>query len=190
MILCVTGLPGSGKTTVARILKRKGYRLVEMRDGVVDAMAKKHIAITPDSIREYSIKIRRKYGKQIVARYAMRTIRKLPKKSKIAIVGIRSVQEMQYIKKNLHAIRVIGVIAPRMMRYKRLADRGSNRDTRDFKKFEERERQELLGYSGNGKKLEGVGALVDHADFIISNADSYPKLVKDVNWLLAKMAMA
>ncbi|MDE1845840.1 MAG: AAA family ATPase [Candidatus Micrarchaeota archaeon] len=187
MIVCVAGLPGSGKTTVAKLLKKRGFELVEMGDLVREKMKEKKIAITPESIKKYAISIRTKYGKGIVAKYAMLKIKEISQKKNVAIIGIRSMQEFAAFKKKFKGIRIIAVVAPTKQRYERLVKRSWANDPKNFAKFEERERQERAGYAKHGKKTEGVLSLVDNADYLICNTENFVRLSKDMNILTAKL---
>lgn len=187
MIVCVTGLPGSGKSTVAKLLKKKGFELVEMGDTVREKMKEKKIAITPESIRKYSVSIRRKFGKEVVAKYAIQKIAKIKEGKNIAIIGIRSVQELKIFKRRMHDIKVIAVVAPTKARYARLVRRGYANDPKAFKQFEDREKEERLGYAKGAKKGEGVLGLVEHADYLICNTENFMRLSKDINILTFKL---
>lgn len=187
MMLCVTGLPGSGKSTVAKLLKKKGFALIEMGDIVREMMKQKKIAITPESIRKYAVSIRRKYGKEVIAKQAIAKIKSIKQGTNIAIVGMRSVQELKTFKRKVKDLKVIAVVAPTKARYERLVRRGYANDPKAFAQFEERERQERLGYAKGAKKGEGVLGLIDHADYLICNTENFVRLSKDINILTAKL---
>lgn len=187
MIVCVTGLPGSGKTTVAKLLKKKGFELIEMGDLVREKMKEKKIAINPDSIKKYAIMVRRKYGKGIVAKYAMLKVKQISEKKNVAIIGIRSMQELAVFKRKFKGIMIIAVVAPTKQRYERLVKRSWANDPKNFAKFEEREKQERMGYAKSGKNSEGVLGLVDNADYLICNTENFVRLSKDINILTAKL---
>ncbi|MDE1825136.1 MAG: AAA family ATPase [Candidatus Micrarchaeota archaeon] len=188
MIICVTGLPGSGKSTVAKLLRKRGFQQVEMRDAVIGRMKQKGMKITPDTVKKYAISVRKKYGKNIVAKYTMQNIVKMHRSKGIAIIGIRSIQEMEFFRKRFEgSIYMVAVVAPVKLRYERLVERGWPNDPHSFAKFEEREKQEMIGYAKNGKKSEGVIGLIDTADYLVCNTETFMKLSKDMNRLLAKI---
>ncbi|MDE1850692.1 MAG: AAA family ATPase [Candidatus Micrarchaeota archaeon] len=192
MIIVVTGLPGSGKGVVAKILKRKGFRIVEMGDQVREKMAEDGIAPGGDRIRRYSVVMRKKYGKDIVARMAVEKVAKYVKSKKnIAIVGVRDVPEMKYLKKTLKKLYIVGIVAPVEVRFGRLRDRGRTDDPRSLRKFAERERLEKKGY-GVAKRgaAKGIDRLFGMIDYLLCNTDTPVMLARNVNILISKIKRA
>ena len=159
-----------------------------MRDAVIERMKQKKMKITPDTVKKYAISVRKKYGKNIVAKYTMQNVAKMHEKKNIAVIGIRSIQEMEFFRKHFAgSIYMVAVVAPVKLRYARLVERGWPNDPHSFAKFDEREQQEMIGYTKNGKKSEGVIGLIDTADYLVCNTETFVKLSKDMNRLLAKI---
>lgn len=192
MIIVITGLPGSGKGEVAKILKRKGYKIVEMGDQVRERMKKDGIESSGDNIRKFSIKMRKKYGKDIVARMAVRKIAQYAKSGKnIAIVGVRDVPEIKYLRKALKKLYIVGIVAPIGIRFTRLRGRGRTDDPRSLRKFSERERMEKKGYGvGNKGKATGIERVFGMIDYLLCNTDTQVMLARNVNILISKIKQA
>ena len=173
IVIGITGMPGSGKSLAAQYLVRKGFEKVEMGDIIREEMRKKKIKITNKSIREFSLLLRKKFGNEVVARLTLRELRK--KKGNIVIVGLRGVGEIEYFRKRLKHFYVIALVAPKLLRYKRLRARGRKDDPKNIKEFEFREAKE---------KRYGIEGAIRNADFIVSNTASAKQLKRDLDFLL------
>ncbi|MGI0141237.1 MAG: AAA family ATPase [Candidatus Micrarchaeales archaeon] len=190
MIVCVIGLPGSGKSTVAKILKRKGFHLIEMGDQVREKMRQEKMKPLGDNIRKYSIKMRSRFGRDIVARMAAKKIAPYVKNNKnVAIVGVRDLYEVKYFKKTLKKFYIIGIVSPLQTRFERLHDRGRVDDPTSMSKFSEREKLERRGYGVSTKKGAGAGIdrLFGMTDYIVFNTDTPVMLARNVNILVSKL---
>ncbi|MGB9732344.1 MAG: AAA family ATPase [Candidatus Micrarchaeales archaeon] len=174
MIICITGMPGSGKSVAANYLARKGFEVIEMGDIIRDKMKKEGIKITNESIREYALSLRKRFGNDIVAKLTVQKIN--GKRKNMVIVGVRSKKEIDYFRKRLGNFYVIALTAPKMVRYKRLKERGRQDDVVTMKEFKYREEKE---------RKYGVESAIKNADFVIANTSSINDLKKDIDSALA-----
>jgi dephospho-CoA kinase len=160
MIICITGLPGAGKTSVAKILQRRGFKAYELGDVVREMMRKQGIPITPDSDKKFTIELRKKHGNLVTVQYLLKKV-KLKRHAKIAIVGVRSKYELDYIKKHAPVV-TIAVVAPAKLRYERIKKRGRPDAPRSLREF----------IVDRDKKEEKWGLLkaIGSADYVISGA--------------------
>ena len=174
MIICVTGLPGSGKSAVGQIIEGKGYELYEMGDIVREEMRKKSINITPDSERKFSNWLRNKKGKEVVMKMMLKKL-KLNRRSKVVISGVRDVWEIKHFRKLENTV-TIAVVAPARLRFERQEKRGRADAPKTFKQFVERDRTEI-----------GWGELqaLKEADYVIANTGTHADLKKAVLAVLA-----
>lgn len=173
MIICITGMPGAGKSLVGKILADKNFIEVEMSKSVKEKMSKEGIAIDKDSIRNFSLRSRKEYGNDVVAKWTMETIKSIGKKD-ILIVGLRSADEAKYLKKS-GTVKIVSVIAPKMLRYERLKDRKRTDDPHNYSDFEDRE---------NKEKQFGIASAMEHADYVIRNTGTLAELREKVHKLL------
>ena len=192
MMICVTGLPGSGKSTVASILKRKGFAIVEMGEIVREGMADAGLDTRGSRIREYSMKMRRKHGGAVFAKHAVERAEKYLRRGRnAAIVGLRNTYEMELARKSAGkgvGVFLVGVFAPKSLRFERLMNRGRGDDPAMRAKMEERDRQERNGYlAGSSGKSRGTDALLQSSDYLLFNTESKMQLYKDANLLISKI---
>ncbi|MGC8662687.1 MAG: AAA family ATPase [Candidatus Micrarchaeia archaeon] len=176
MIICITGMPGSGKSLAANYLIEKGFEAVEMGDFVREKMKTEGIEITNKNIRDYALYLRKKFGKEIVAKLTINRIK--GKNKNIVIVGVRSRIEIDYFKKNLGNFYVIALTAPKRLRYKRLKERGRTDDIYTIDEFNYREEKE---------KKYGMMSAIKSADFVISNTASQKELKKSIDAVIASI---
>ena len=173
MIICITGMPGAGKSLVGEMLAAKGFKEVEMSASVKERMAENGIEVNKDSIRNFSLNARKEYGNDVVARWTIEKIRKLPAKD-ILIVGLRSADEAKYFK-TLENVTIISVVAPKMMRFDRLVERKREDDPKNYSDFENREEKE---------KQFGIASAMEHAKYTIRNSGSIDELRSKVGKVL------
>ena len=192
MIICVTGLPGSGKSTVGKILKKKGFIPVEMGELVKEKMRNAGLETSGDKVRKFSIKIRKKYGAAILSKYAMEKIAPHIKRNKnVAVVGIRNSYEIELLKKKFKDVYLVGVFAPKTLRFERLSMRGRSDDSKSASRMEERDKQERNGYlTGSKGKRHGIETLLQLSDYMIFNTESQMKLYRNMNILISKIREA
>jgi dephospho-CoA kinase len=125
-IIAFVGLAGSGKTTIIDYITKKGYPKVYFGGVIYEAMRETGIDITPKSQQIFREQIRKNEGNDFVVKRITKQINNLITIGQHRIIadGLYSWTEYQYLK---HAfpgeLVVIAVVAPRKIRYRRLASR-------------------------------------------------------------------
>ena len=167
MIICITGMPGSGKTTAAAMLKSKGFRVIEMSDFARALMRKKRMDINVKSLAEFINGLKKESGMDILAKL---TAEKIPRNRNTVINGVRNMAEIRYLRKRFGtSLLIIAIIAPPKMRYKRLSVR-SSRSPESYEDFLWREKDE---------RFKGTGKVVESADIMVANVGSKAELKSD-----------
>ncbi len=168
-------MPGSGKSSLASILHESGFMSIEMGQTVRNMMKEKHIKIDNYNLRNFALKLREQHGSMAVAKMTVHEIHR--RKGNIAVVGIRSRQEIDYFKKHIKdTMYVIAITAPPKVRYKRMVERGRSDDFTSYTDFLWREKKEFR---------YGLKGAISDADFIISNAGERRTLAKNAKDLVA-----
>lgn len=158
MIMCVTGMPGSGKSTAASFLKSRGFKVIEANSTIHASMKRAGLQINARSQEAFALQMKRMHGKDIFAKQTAKNL--LGIKSDIAIIGTRSIEEFKSINSVLGASAIlVAIVAPRKLRYKRLSKR-KDLPTKDYASFTVREK--------SNTKM-GTKRLLEHADFVVSN---------------------
>ena len=61
-IICLTGMPGSGKSVVANVARSMGIPVLVMGDVVRDEAKKRGIELTPDNLTRLALQLRKEHG--------------------------------------------------------------------------------------------------------------------------------
>lgn len=181
ILLCFTGMPGSGKTTAAEIMKRRGFEVLEMRSAFFNLMKKEGIPTTSDNVRAFSTQIRKERGLDIGSKLMVMEVGKISRHA--AIFGIRSTNEVNYFKKHVKGrhVYLIALILPQRLRFRRIksAYRERTDETKTWREFLNRDRIET-GW--------GLKDAIDNADFLVSNygtkrelSESIAKIIRRIN---------
>ncbi len=158
LIVCLTGMPGAGKSTIANGLKEKGFEIINMGDAVRAEAEKRNLEPTSQNLGKLMLELREKNGPGAVAELIKPSIEN-SNSNVIVIDGIRSNDEIKVLKKSAN-VKLLSILASTDTRFTFLHDRGRSDDPKSREIFEERDNREL-GI--------GVGKSIELADESISN---------------------
>ena len=158
LIVCLTGMPGAGKSTIANGLKEKGFEIINMGDAVRTEAKKRNLEPTGQNLGKLMLELREKNGPGAVAELIKPSIEN-SNSSVIVIDGIRSNDEIQVLKKSAN-VKLLSILASIDTRFTFLHERGRSDDPKSKEIFEERDNRELG---------VGVGKSIESADESISN---------------------
>ena len=158
MILCITGMPGAGKTTAAKALEGLGFELVSLGDVVREEASKRGLEPTDTNLGLVMLKLREESGPGAVAQLALPKILSTSKKC-VVVDGIRSIEEVKVFQKIAKA-KLVAVHASPETRFRYLKARGRKDAPSSWEFFQARDQRELE---------VGVGRAIALADEVISN---------------------
>lgn len=166
LIIGLVGLPGAGKTTVAKQLVSNGFVHVTLSYFIKEEAKKDGITeFTREVLQNYGNKMRETYGPQILAQLALKKIRE-EHPQKVVIDGIRNLYEVAFLKVE-NNFAFIGVSAHPKLRYQRLTQRKDRPWKGSYKEFLHHEkREDTLGSKETGLR---VRECFKQADFEIEN---------------------
>lgn len=159
MIICITGMPGSGKSIVAEQAATIGYKVISMGDIIREEAKSRGIKASPRSLGALMLRLRREKGKDAVAK---RCLLRAQGENLSIIDGVRSLNELSFFRDN-SSICLVAVHASPATRYKRLLKRGRVDDPKDYVTFQKRDDRELN---------VGIGSVIALADSILINEGS------------------
>ena len=125
-IIAFVGLPGAGKTTAVEYFTERGFPKVYFGGVIYKAMEEAGIAVTPESQQIFREKFRQEHGKDVVVNTIIEQINNLVNAGQRIIIadGLYSWTEYKVLKRAFPGeLDVVAVVAPRRVRYRRLADR-------------------------------------------------------------------
>lgn len=155
----VTGMPLSGKTTVAEFMKDRGFAVLDMGDVVRIEMEKRNIATedTGDWVND----MRDEHGMDAIAQLSAPYLEEmLDEKQKIVITGMRGWSEKRRFEKETgEELDIVAVWTSRQTRRERREERKREEDIKGDD-FHERDLREVNN---------GVGKLMALSDHMIKN---------------------
>jgi dephospho-CoA kinase len=159
LAICITGMPGSGKTTVANMLTQLGFKVVALGDVVREEAARRNLHPTDENLGRVMREIRAEGGRGAVAKLALK---KILDAGRLCVVdGIRCLDEVSVIG-SVAETKLLAIHASPQIRFARIVSRNRSDSTPDWERFKERDRRELE---------VGVGEAIALADEVISNND-------------------
>ena len=160
LIVCLTGMPGSGKSTIVSALKSKGIEALNLGDGVRAEAKRRNLEPSGDNLGKLMLQLREKNGPGAIANLLTDQIQN--SQSNIIIVdGVRSIAEIEVLK-NVGSVKLLSIEATADTRFKFLKARGRSDDPETKEKFAERDNREIG---------VGIDKSISIADETISNND-------------------
>lgn len=155
----ITGMPLSGKTTVAEFMKDHGFAVLDMGDVVRIEMEKRNIATedTGDWVND----MREEHGMDAIAQLSAPYLEEMiEEKEKIVITGMRGWNEKQRFEKETgEELDIVTVWTSRQTRRERREERKREEDLKGDE-FHERDLREVSN---------GVGKLMALSNYMIKN---------------------
>lgn len=141
LIVCLTGMPGAGKTTIAEALRSKGFDKITMGDAVRAEATRRKIDPTGENLGKLMLELREKNGPGAVAELIKDHILK-SKFDVILIDGVRSLAEVNVLKK-IGTVKILAIHASGDTRFKFLTGRGRSDAPSDKEDFSKRDSREI-----------------------------------------------
>ena len=97
LVVCLTGMPGAGKSTIVSKLKDQGYETFSLGDGVRAEAKRQNLEPTGENLGRLMLELREKNGPGAVAELIKDSIQNSTHEITI-IDGIRSIHEINVLK--------------------------------------------------------------------------------------------
>jgi len=167
LIVCITGMPGSGKTTVADALKSDGFQIISMGDVVREEAKRQGLALDGVTLGKLMLKLRKDLGLGAVAHLIARKMQH-DHETLVAIDGLRSTHEVDVLKKH-GIVKVLAIHAPKESRFRFLRSRRRTDAPRSQDEFDTRDKREID---------VGLGEAISFSDSVITNDGTIKDLQK------------
>lgn len=168
LIVCLTGMPGAGKSTIANGLKMKNYTVINMGDAVRLEAKKRNLEPTGKNLGKLMLELRKKNGQGAIAELIKPQIED-SESNVVVIDGVRSNSELEVLRK-FGTVKLLAIHASTDTRFDFLKKRGREDDPNNKENFEERDNREL------GVGISNSIALADES--ISNNNLSKEKLIE------------
>ncbi len=115
-VILVAGLPGSQKTTLCKMLTKKGFSHLSMSSIVYKPIRETNKPITLENLLGSSLAIRREFGEECLATNCIEEITKSSQR-KFVVDGIRTPEEVKAFKNAFQTCKLIAIHSTRLGRY-------------------------------------------------------------------------
>ena len=159
LIVCLTGMPGAGKSTVASFLKDKGFAGIIMGDAVREEAKMQGLEPTDANLGRLMLKLREDLGQGAVAHLILKKLERDGSKGNIVIDGIRSIPEVEVLR-SIGLVKLLAIHASQDTRFKHLKGRGRLDAPASTDEFAGRDKRELS---------VGISEAIALADETLSN---------------------
>jgi dephospho-CoA kinase len=141
-LVLIAGLPGAGKTTVAKILAEKGLPVLSMGDVIREEARRRGKPDDIDSMRGFMAQLRKERGEAIVAELIIRKLRGISGPL-VVIDGLRSEEELDAFRRVASRVLLILVASDLQRRFQRLSKRARPDDPKKVEDLRRRDNTEL-----------------------------------------------
>lgn len=141
LIVCLTGMPGAGKSTIAAGLQKRGFESINMGDAVRAEAKRRNLEPTGQNLGKLMLELREKNGQGAVAELIKDQITN-SKSDVVVIDGVRSNAEIEVLKK-IGTVKLLSIHASTDTRYGFLSTRKRSDDPQDRSSFNERDNREI-----------------------------------------------
>jgi len=159
LLICTSGLPGSGKGVVLQAAERLGLPTFVMGDIVRSETAKQGLEPTTANTAKIMLQCREEYGPHVFAELTAKEIEK-SKAAFVLVDGVRSTDELNYLRGRGWGVVMVAVLSSSDVRFERLSRRGRVDDVRGREEFLQRERREIS---------VGIDEVILHAEHYLVN---------------------
>ena len=158
LIICLTGMPGAGKTTAAEVAKELDFDTVNMGEGVREEAIRQGLLLTDKNVGSIMLELRRMNGMEAIAQLALPKI--LSSKKKVVVVdGVRNFEEIEVFK-DVGKVKILVIHGSPEIRFEYLRGRRRKDAPKSRKPFETRDEREIS---------IGIVRIIALADEVISN---------------------
>jgi len=142
--VCLTGMPGAGKSSVADSLKERGFYVISMGDVVREEARLQNMELTDNNLGNIMLKLRKEMGPGAISHLIVKKTRCEDNTlSKIVIIdGIRSIHEVEILK-DIGNVKLLAIHASTDTRFKHIKQRARLDKPLNEEDFVVRDKREL-----------------------------------------------
>jgi len=182
LVIGLTGPISGGKGVVADILKEKGFFYSSTSDRIREEIRQRGLEITRERLQDVADELRAKFGPEVLA---LRTWNLVISQPKNAIIdSLRNEVEVDFLKGKPEFV-LIGVTAPRELRFERAKARNKEKEPLTWEAFVRVDEKDFD--SGLGKLGRDIQTCLNKANFLIENTGTLAELKEELKKVLANI---
>ena len=174
IIVCITGMPGAGKSTIVNKLQEIGFTKFTLGDGIRAEAKRRNVDPSGENLGKIMLEVREKNGPGAVAELIKDSIQNSTQ-DVVIIDGVRSIAEIDVLKQ-IGDVKLLAIDASPETRFNFLSSRGRSDDPKTQENFQERDNREIS---------VGLDKSIDIADKTITNRnltiDELVNSAKEIN---------
>ncbi len=181
LLVCIVGMPGSGKSIVSSIASEMGIPVLVMGDIVRNEASRLGLELTPENLNYVARMLREKHGPAAIALLMADELAQLMDEGhKVVVIdGVRSMKEIEVFRAKCRCeVAVIAVHSSPRTRFERLKRRGRPGDPKTYEEFVKRDYMELSF---------GIGEVIALADYMIVNEGGLEEARREARRILSKL---
>jgi dephospho-CoA kinase len=160
LMICITGMPGAGKSTVATLLRNCGFSVITMGDAVREEAKLHNLEMTDANLGNLMLELRKDLGPAAIAYLILKKIhRESNFKGDIVIDGLRCIDEVKVLK-TMGCVKLLAIHASAETRYNHIKQRGRADVPLNDSDFIIRDKRELD---------VGISEVIALSDEVVSN---------------------
>ena len=141
IIVCITGMPGAGKSTIVNKLQEIGFTKFTLGDGIRAEAKRRNVDPSGENLGKIMLEVREKNGPGAVAELIKDSIQNSTQ-DVVIIDGVRSVAEIDVLKQ-IGDVKLLAIDASPETRFNFLSSRGRSDDPKTQENFQERDNREI-----------------------------------------------
>ena len=160
LMICITGMPGAGKSTVATLLRNYGFFVITMGDAVREEAKLHNLEMTDANLGNLMLELRKDLGPAAIAYLILKKLhRESNFKGDIVIDGLRCIDEVKVLK-TMGCVKLLAIHASAETRYNHIKQRGRADVPLNDSDFIIRDKRELD---------VGISEVIALSDEVVSN---------------------
>ncbi|MDD5145822.1 MAG: AAA family ATPase [Candidatus Pacebacteria bacterium] len=185
-IICIVGMPGSGKSLVSDELAKKEFAYLRFGQITLDKIKEEGLEVSEKNEKKIREEFRKNYGMGAFAKLNIPKIDEFLKNSNVVVDGLYSWSEYKILKEKYNdSLYILAVFAPPKLRYERLESRSIKND--DEKRF-----RNLIKADAKARDYSEIenlekGGPIAMADFTIVNTGTPQELKQNIEKILKQI---
>lgn len=177
MIIGVAGTIGAGKETLTSYFRERGFVYFETRQIIIEELKKLNLELSRKNMQDWADEQREKFGAGAIMKVMLEMAEK-DKTKNYLFDSLRNPREADFLREICKDFVLIGVDAPKGIRFERIVKRAKASDPISWEGFldmDERDLDDVTNPLG-----QHTAALLKMADFIIINDKDLESARKEI----------